>query len=266
MAKNWTHSAGLIWPMLVNAGTHRATLTYEQVASVIHTNPLSVRHPLELIQAYCLENRLAPLTVVVVGKNSGRPGDGFVAWDVDDLDSAKEAVAIQNWSLVENPFGGFGPLDDEDTFAAELLAHPDQSGDVYHKVRDRGVAQQVFRRALLTAYNSRCAICGLSFVSALEAAHILPWGDCAPRDRLDVRNGLLLCASHHRLFDAHQFTITDKLTIHYYDHKAVDGEYTEMDRSFALAFHGKKLKLPKEDRLRPGSDYLLRRLRLADEC
>jgi len=38
-----------------------------------------------VIQDYCLEEKLPPLTILLVNQH-GRPGEGFIAWDVDDLD------------------------------------------------------------------------------------------------------------------------------------------------------------------------------------
>lgn len=262
ITRNWTNAAGVIWPMLVEAGSRHATLTYEDVAPAIRTNPLSVGKALGPIQFYCIENRLAPLTAVVVGKHSHAPGTGFVAWDVDDLDAAWDAVAAQNWSLVGNPFAGFGPDDDEKSFAGKLVAQPDRSGDVYRTVRDRGVMQRIFRLALLEAYESKCAMCALSFSDALEGAHIVPWGDCDPEHRLDVRNGILLCASHHRLYDCDVFVIEEDLTITYYDPEAKDGEYGDTDRSFALALHRTKPTLPRRKPLRPNPDFIRRRISL----
>ena len=39
---------------------------------------------LGLIQNYCIEEKLPPLTILVVDK-SGKPGTGFIAYDVDKL-------------------------------------------------------------------------------------------------------------------------------------------------------------------------------------
>ena len=261
--RNWFHAAGVIWPMLTEAGSSGRTLTYTQVAPAIATNPLSVRLALGPIQTYCMENRLAPLTAVVVGKNSSVPGDGFVAWDVDDLAAALAAVQAQNWTLVGNPFTGFGVADTEDTFAEELVADPGNAADVYRRVHDRGVAQRVFRKALLLAYDERCAFCGLAFPDALEAAHIVPWGSCEPAQRLDVRNGVLLCASHHRLFDRNIMWLQDEFIIAYYDPEGKDGRYRKVDRAFAVALHGSGIRMPKDPTLRPNAAHVRRRIALA---
>jgi hypothetical protein len=58
--------------------------------------------------------------------------------------------------------------------------------------------QPAFRNALLAAYGGRCAVTGCDAEDALEAAHII--GYCGPASQ-DVRNGLLLRADIHTLFD-----------------------------------------------------------------
>lgn len=263
MGRNWTHLAGVIWPLLIKAGSAEETLTYTQVAPAIGTNPLSVGFALNPIQTYCMENRLPPLTAVVVGKNSGMPGGGFVAWDVNDLAAGLSAVAAYNWELIGNPFAGFGSHDTEDTFAETLIEDPGNAVVVYHRVRDRGIAQRVFRKALLLAYGERCAFCGLAFPDALEAAHIVPWGSCEPAQRLDVRNGVLLCASHHRLFDRNIMWLQDDFRIAYYDPGEKDGRYRKVDRAFTVALHGSGLRLPKDPTLHPDAANVRQRVALA---
>lgn len=58
--------------------------------------------------------------------------------------------------------------------------------------------QPAFRKALLDAYSGRCAVTGCSIEDVLEAAHITPY---LGRLTNDVRNGLLLRADIHTLFD-----------------------------------------------------------------
>lgn len=256
--RNWTHAARIAWPILVDFGSRRETVTYEQLSVPLNTNPLSVGKALGVIQSYCLENRLAPLTAVVVGKISGLPGNGFIAWDVDDFDAARTAVAAQNWDLVGNPFAGFEAEETEDTLAQRIIDDQAEAGDIYRKVRDRGIAQRIFRRALLKAYGS-CAMCGLTFESALEAAHIVSWGNCTDDEKLAIRNGLLLCASHHKLFDCHEITIEPNLTINYYDPNEMDGPYSPTDCKFATELHGNMLHLPGDAALRPDPILIKRR-------
>jgi HNH endonuclease len=64
--------------------------------------------------------------------------------------------------------------------------------------------QQAFKERVLWAYKERCALCGFGVRSGgeprgLDAAHIIPFENGGTSR--DVRNGICLCANHHRLFD-----------------------------------------------------------------
>ena len=72
------------------------------------------------------------------------------------------------------------------------------------RVEDKiAVRNQGFRRAVVTAYAHRCALCGLRITTpeahtVVEAAHIQPWS-ISHKD--DPRNGLALCRLCHWSFD-----------------------------------------------------------------
>lgn len=72
------------------------------------------------------------------------------------------------------------------------------------------LGQGSFRVVVTEAYNRKCAITGESTLLALEAAHIVPY---AEEGAHDVRNGLLLRADFHRLFDAGLVSVTPDMTI-----------------------------------------------------
>lgn len=69
-----------------------------------------------------------------------------------------------------------------------------------------------FRRAVLVAYESRCAFCGYDGTidrtsAGLEAAHVRWWTHDGPDE---IANGLCLCSIHHKLFDRGVLGITDR--------------------------------------------------------
>ena len=72
------------------------------------------------------------------------------------------------------------------------------------------LGQGSFRVVVTEAYRRKCAITGESTLLALEAAHIVPY---AEEGAHDVRNGLLLRADFHRLFDAGLVSVTPDMTI-----------------------------------------------------
>lgn len=79
----------------------------------------------------------------------------------------------------------------------------DDSPDARERAR-RSATQLVrdarFRRRVVDAYRSQCAMCGLG-LGLVVAAHILP--ATAPGSPDTIANGLALCPNHHALFDAH---------------------------------------------------------------
>ena len=66
----------------------------------------------------------------------------------------------------------------------------------------RRVGQNIFRKALMDYWGSKCAVTGVSVPEVLRASHCKPWADCTTdSERLDVYNGLLLTANLDALFD-----------------------------------------------------------------
>ncbi|MGH8275000.1 MAG: HNH endonuclease [Gammaproteobacteria bacterium] len=72
------------------------------------------------------------------------------------------------------------------------------------------LGQSSFRVLITEAYKRRCAITGETTLVALEAAHIVPYSQEGTHD---VRNGLLLRADFHRLFDVGLVGVTPDLRV-----------------------------------------------------
>lgn len=73
-----------------------------------------------------------------------------------------------------------------------------EEGDYRLSARDQG-----FRRAVVTAYEHRCALCGIRMLTpdghtVVDAAHIVPW---STNHNDDPRNGMALCRLCHWTFD-----------------------------------------------------------------
>jgi putative restriction endonuclease len=64
--------------------------------------------------------------------------------------------------------------------------------------------QQRFSFQVLKRYGPKCAVCRMSIPEVLEAAHLVPNSKAGS---FDPRNGLVLCASHHRALDAGLFAV-----------------------------------------------------------
>ena len=72
------------------------------------------------------------------------------------------------------------------------------------------VGQNIFRDRLMTYWQGRCPLTGISDPELLRASHIIAWKDCTnDAERLDVHNGLLLSALWDAAFDKGLITFDD---------------------------------------------------------
>ena len=113
------------------------------------------------------------------------------------------------------------------------------------------VGQDFFRAAVLSAYNGRCCITGLSVPSLLVASHIVPWSH-DETNRVNPRNGLLLSALHDKAFDNGLLTVDDDMTIQVSRRRAeIDDPY--FSESFDR-YEGHRISLP--EKFSPDRDFL----------
>jgi putative restriction endonuclease len=72
------------------------------------------------------------------------------------------------------------------------------------------LGQATFRIAVLDAYGRACAVTGEHSLPVVEAAHIRSYAHDGPHE---IRNGLLLRADIHRLYDTGYVTVTPELRL-----------------------------------------------------
>lgn len=114
--------------------------------------------------------------------------------------------------------------------------------------------QTRFRCVLLQVYENTCCVSQCSITPTLEAAHIVP--SSSPRS-FDPRNGLLLRADLHRLFDKNMLGIDpDSRTVRLHKALANSKEYGH--------FNGGKIREPKPRSYRPIDEALQRKWRHFD--
>jgi len=106
---------------------------------------------------------------------------------------------------------------------------------------------------------SEHTFCGLSLKVALQAAHIIPWREASDAQRLSPTNGLLLCSTHHSLFDAHVLTVTTNGQIACHLDNPSAKHWTDADRHATIVFQGRDISLPADERLRPSAVALAHR-------
>lgn len=244
------------WTILTSCARKNEPITYGELGRQLSIHHRAIRFILGVIQEFCMTNELPPLTILVLNKQTGLPGEGFIAYDIENSQDGINKVYAFNWSSLTNPFEYAQVGTTEHQLIDDLVNSPEKSGDVYTKVKVRGISQRIFRQALIKVYECSCAICGLSFEEALEASHIIRYSQSNSGQRLDVRNGLLLCSTHHKLFDNGYITINQNYTIDYFDNEEKSGEYTNYDRLMTVSFHGQTMKLPNDKKHLPNKQYL----------
>jgi predicted restriction endonuclease len=65
-------------------------------------------------------------------------------------------------------------------------------------------SQADFRIAVIRRYGAQCAVCDMSIIELLDAAHLVSKSEHGSDD---PRNGIPLCVLHHRAFDRGLFSI-----------------------------------------------------------
>lgn len=118
-----------------------------------------------------------------------------------------ETAGGEIWSNVQLRLSA--PVDLMGTDVVGIAADPGEKFGAQVTVRPR-IGQSSFRLLVTEAYQRRCAITGENTLVALEAAHIVPYSGEGDHN---VRNGLLLRADFHRLFDVGLVSITPDLKI-----------------------------------------------------
>ena len=259
---NWEQLAGKAWAILTKLAAHNGMITYEELAQQLDIHHRLVSRVLDPIQSYYMsqDQEGPPLTILVVNKSSNRPGSGFIAWEDINYKEGRRRVCEHDWSADINPFSYSNGGITWEELKSQLLTSRAAAKDVYRKVKDRGQCQLLFRDALIEAYDGKCALTGVSVTRALDAAHILPWSECSDDLKLAPQNGLLILASHHRLFDAglifitsdwHVFLTTDFL-------ESLKGGNEANSRLFEY-IHGRQIVLPADRSLWPDPELIKRR-------
>ncbi len=137
-----------------------------------------------------------PIFVITHSEN-GRSRNVRRAW-VDAWDNDQKCFAISFKAEPIVPLSESTTEDDERSFALAPGPIRPVSGE-----REMRVGQPVFRFSVFRRYGVRCAVCPIQQIEMIQAAHLVGW----KAGGNDPRNGLPLCANHHRAFDAGLFAI-----------------------------------------------------------
>ena len=118
-----------------------------------------------------------------------------------------------------------------------------------HRARDQG-----FRRAIVSLYDHRCALCGIRMRTpeghtVVEAAHIVPWSES--QDDLPT-NGLCLCRLCHWSFDEGLMSVGKQYEVLVSDRVRIDSNMP----GHVLTLKDRPIFKPEAERYWPGQENL----------
>ena len=145
--------------------------------------------------------------------------------------STQDFVRIVNLGLCD---GDLLPREDRSSHSAQFLHEPAMPFDFGERMRvpqlvSRPIRDRAFRKTVLDAYDSRCALTGLKLINGggraeVEAAHIQSVEKNGPDI---VSNGLALSGTVHWMFDRGLISLNDDLSVlisrHVNDRDSVEG-------------------------------------------
>lgn len=164
---------------------------------------------------------------------SGASESDRVLWH--EFEQNAERIAVE----AEAAFGRINP--DPTSLELDELRAPGGTTDVLRMVRMRRV-QSFFRAAVLTSYQSRCAISGLALPELLIASHILPWAVSVER-RADPRNGICFSALFDRAFDRGLMTLDEDYRVVVSSRLQAAAASAQLTCSITDA-HGRRIQMP----------------------
>lgn len=140
---------------------------------------------------------LALPVFVVVQPDSTSRRVVHLGW-VEDWDDRSELFSIAFADAPPPPMPAATEEDDL-PFQLERATAPSRKVSATSRPGQHRFSFRVFRR-----YRAECAVCDVSVMGLLDAAHLRAYRD---KGSDDPRNGLVLCATHHRAFDKRLFAI-----------------------------------------------------------
>lgn len=120
-------------------------------------------------------------------------GEGYVSYESEKLLASLKHTSVEKLNDIS-----------EDELPKE--------GKTREQVVRVRVNQSLFRKLILTSYNSTCCITGIQQVELLVASHIRPWS-LDKENRLNAQNGIAINALHDKAFENGLITITTEYKV-----------------------------------------------------
>ena len=165
--------------------------------------------------------------------------------------SVRDYGHSQNTSYVLGLIKAVGKITRESELLDDLDAinrDPGHTPTTKQALINARIGQGQFRTALLSAWESRCAVTGATTLNAIRASHIKPWRLSSNSEKLDSANGLPLIANLDALFDSGLITFSD-------DGALLVSPCMPEDEKAIFGLHGLRLRKPPSERTAAYLDF-----------
>ena len=180
--------------------------------------------------------------------------DKTVWQEFQDNWTSTTLTACEAYETVVGTYESLAATSQASAADAIYLFQEGKSEDAIVQVRRN---QHVFRKAVLSSYDSTCCITGLKNSRLLIASHIVPWSE-DKNNRLNPSNGLCLSALHDRAYDQGLITVLPDYKVKI-NHRLVDERGNDFLNDALLRYEGTSIRMP--GRFRPNPEFLTRHAR-----
>lgn len=237
--RNWTEDeiviALALYYQIPFGKIHKDNPLIIKVAGKLHRSPSALGMKM---------GNLARFDTTLKERNiSGLTNGGRLDWEVwKNYHEAYDVLANRYNTFMDGELS----VDSVETYGGsieELTVH--EGGTREQMVRVR-VGQNYFRNAVLSAYENRCCMTGISIPEFLIASHIKPWKVSDDlKEKANPQNGLCLNALHDKAFDLGFITVDkDKLCIVVAEALKKYVKIDETTKNWIIAFEGNEIIPP----------------------
>lgn len=154
---------------------------------------------------------------------------------------AREGRGAEIWAEVQHRLNRTFEPDESVALQAERYGKP--------QIQLPRLGQGAFRVIVADSYERACALSSSHILHILEASHIKPYAQGGSHS---PTNGLLLRQDIHTLFDRGYITVTPEYRVEV--SKRIRQEFNNGDDYYAM--HGRQIRLPELEQLRPSRELL----------
>ena len=131
------------------------------------------------------------------------------------ISDKKKNLLVTTFGNLENAIDFLGNPESKNSSISDYLTEGELSEEVPITIKSginkQRIGQQKFRKNILLNFGYKCAVCGISDIELLEAAHIIPIEDKNLAGK--TNNGICLCSNCHKMFDNGFFSFNEKYKV-----------------------------------------------------